>query len=326
MKFDIFGIESGCIDLNINVDRIPERNGGTSVNEMSWQGGGKVCTGMVASARLGMRCAIAGAYGDDIFGRACMYDFERHGIDTANVVLRPGETSHFDVVVSEVESMTRTMLFKPGSAPYIREDEIDWSYLEESRALFITNMNDICRLAVKKAKASGKIVFIDADGYDDAIVAMMSDIDILVGSEFMFDGLYPGKKSLPLEAMEPFVRDTMARGPKTVLYTFGERGCIGIDESDEFFVQPAFTVDVKDTVGAGDVFHGAFIAAYLKGVGVREAARLSSAVSAIKCTAIGGRAGIPDEETLMKFAETGVIDTEEIQKRVQYYRRGIEHV
>lgn len=326
MKFDIFGIESGCIDLNISVDRIPEKNDGTSVNEISWQGGGKVCSGMIASARLGMKCAIAGSYGDDIFGKACLYDFNRHGIDTANVVLRPGETSHFDVVVSEVESMTRTMLFKPGSSVYIREGEIDWSYLENSRVLYINSAGPLEQIAIKKAKNAGTLVFIDADAYSDLIVERMPDIDILIGSEFMFDGLYPGKKTEPLETLEPFVRDTMARGPKVVMYTFGERGSIGVDENGVFFIQPAFMVDVKDTVGAGDVFHGAFIAEYLKNVGIRQAALLASAVSAIKCTAIGGRAGIPSEEVLEKFLKTGVIDREEITKREEYYRRGIEYV
>lgn len=79
-------------------------------------------------------------------------------------------------------------------------------------------------------------------------------------------------------------------------------------------------------MGAGDVFHGAFLAALLKGKSHRECARYASAVSAIKCTRIGGRAGIPDESVLERFLETGEIDYEEIDRRVEYYRRALEHV
>ena len=48
-----------------------------------------------------------------------------------------------------------------------------------------------------------------------------------------------------------------------MIFTFGEKGCAGISK-EGFFEIPAFDVDVKDTVGAGDVFHGAFLAAIVK--------------------------------------------------------------
>ena len=67
------------------------------------------------------------------------------------------------------------------------------------------------------------------------------------------------------------------------MFTFGEKGCVGYSK-EGFFVLPAFSVDVVDTVGAGDVFHGAFLAQLLKGQSVMECARAASAVSAIKCT------------------------------------------
>lgn len=53
---------------------------------------------------------------------------------------------------------------------------------------------------------------------------------------------------------------------------------------------PSFAVDVQDTVGAGDVFHGAYTVGLLRGLSPKEAARLATGVSCIKCTRIGGRA------------------------------------
>ena len=58
-----------------------------------------------------------------------------------------------------------------------------------------------------------------------------------------------------------------------------------------------------DTLGAGDVFHGAFALAIAEGGGIREAAQFSNAASALKCTRPGGRAGIPtraEVEALLK--------------------------
>ena len=60
MKFDVVGIDSPCMDLAVNVQHFPKANGGEQIKELSWQGGGKVASGMVAAARLGAKCAIMG--------------------------------------------------------------------------------------------------------------------------------------------------------------------------------------------------------------------------------------------------------------------------
>ena len=60
-KFEIAGYDMPCVDLAVNVDVFPKPNGGTGINAMSWQGGGKVASGMVAAARLGAKCAMLGA-------------------------------------------------------------------------------------------------------------------------------------------------------------------------------------------------------------------------------------------------------------------------
>ena len=80
---------------------------------------------------------------------------------------------------------------------------------------------------------------------------------------------------------------------------------------------------INETTGAGDVYHGAFDTAYLNGMDVVSAARYATGVSSIKCTQMGGRAGIPDSETLEKFLATGRIDYEKINRRAERYRRGV---
>ena len=76
-------------------------------------------------------------------------------------------------------------------------------------------------------------------------------------------------------------------------------------------------------IGAGDVFHGAYIVGLLEGMNAPECARFASAVSAIKCTCFGGRTGIPDRKTVAEFLETGVIDDTQAQERLAYYRNNL---
>lgn len=326
MKYDIFGLDRPCVDFTVDLNQIPERNRGCLLNGIGWQGGGKVSTGMVAAARLGANCAIAGKVGDDLYGRFCREDFIRHGINVDQMNLTPGCTTDLGVVLSERSSSTRTILYRYGSAPSLQEEDVDWSGLKESRFLFVAQTTGISGVAMDYAKKWNIPIFIDADTYTESMEQRIGDITYFVASEFVFNAMFPGHGDKPLEDMEPECREILNLGPEVAVFTFGSRGCVGCSKQEGFFSLPAFFVEARDTVGAGDVFHGAFLAMLLKGKSIRECARYASGTSAIKCTFPGGRAGIPTEEILEKFLQTGVIDNTELSLRAKYYERGIEHV
>ncbi len=70
--------------------------------------------------------------------------------------------------------------------------------------------------------------------------------------------------------------------------------------------EPAFPIEPVDTLGAGDVFHGALALGLAEGMEARAAVRFASAAAAIKCTRFGGRAGCPrrpEVEDFLKQAE-----------------------
>ena len=88
--------------------------------------------------------------------------------------------------------------------------------------------------------------------------------------------------------------------PEVLAVTDGSRGGYYID-GGEVHHYDSFKITPKDTNGAGDTFHGAFIAARLKGMGVLEAATFASATSALKCTRFGAQEGIPGYEEVLDF-------------------------
>ena len=96
------------------------------------------------------------------------------------------------------------------------------------------------------------------------------------------------------------IRYIQKQGPEIVIFTRGSEGSIGVF-GDKTFKQPPMEVPVVDTTGSGDVFHGAFNTAYINGMSVPEAAKFATVASSIKCTRLGGIAGIPDIQTLNTF-------------------------
>jgi len=77
--------------------------------------------------------------------------------------------------------------------------------------------------------------------------------------------------------------------------TVGADGFLWLD-GEEVRSVPAPQVTPQDTLGAGDVFHGAYALAIAEGRTVVPAAAFANAAAAIKCTRPGGRAGIPTRE------------------------------
>ncbi|HEV3108919.1 MAG TPA: PfkB family carbohydrate kinase, partial [Candidatus Binataceae bacterium] len=91
------------------------------------------------------------------------------------------------------------------------------------------------------------------------------------------------------EALKKIARLT----PSFLAGTRGPRGTIWLDEHGKLQETPAFPVHTVDTLGAGDVFHGAFALAITEKQELREALRFASATAALKCTRFGGAFAAP---------------------------------
>jgi len=313
------GIDMPCVDLNVNTERFPRPGQGEAIRRLSWQGGGKVATGLVACARLGAKCAVMGCVGDDIFGRFIVKDFLLHGIDTSALRIRTAYSSSLSIVLSDYETGNRAIVCRQGSAPHFSPEDIDLDMIRGAKYFFICQGGRDMEKAVDAARNAGVRIFIDADGYSDEVVSMLHKIDVFVGSESFYNRMFGNRN------YRENCRAISEMGPRIAVFTFGAKGCAGMG-GEGFFQLPAFPVNAEDTVGAGDVFHGAFVTGLLDGLSAEEAARFASAAAAIKCTRIGGRAGIPDRRTLERFLSEGVIDYTEIDARVEFYQRGLENV
>lgn len=75
-------------------------------------------------------------------------------------------------------------------------------------------------------------------------------------------------------------------------------------DGKEMIKYPAFPIDAVDTNGSGDVFHGAFAAAKIKGLSYKACCFYASAVAAIKCTGYGARESVPDDKMVQSFLES----------------------
>lgn len=315
---DVVGIGTPYYDMVINVSKMPGLDGAAGANEAFYQGGGKVATAMAAAARLGRSAGMMAKVGENHRGQFIINDFRYNGVDTSAIIVdAPGTSSPFCLSLSEEEHKTRIFIGKEGTAGELLPEEIDYEYLGKAKYLHLENGRPASAAAALFAREHGIVTVMDADNYQEGIVKLLPCLDVFIASEFFYRDMFG---NLPYEEG---CRKLLEAGPSTAIVTLGSRGSVGMTAQDGFFRTESFHVPVRDTTGAGDVFHGAYIVGLLEGMDAPECARFASAVSAIKCTCFGGRTGIPNRETVQRFLETGEIDRTEAQRRLAYYRNNL---
>lgn len=93
--------------------------------------------------------------------------------------------------------------------------------------------------------------------------------------------------------------------PKAVIITKGEEGCFIMTDKEKKHI-PAYKIKAINTTGAGDTFHGAFIAGLNNGYDIYQAARFASAAAALKCTGLGGIESIPTFDETKSFMKNNL--------------------
>jgi ribokinase len=125
---------------------------------------------------------------------------------------------------------------------------------------------------------------------------------VVASEEFGKDVLYGENRSVFTESFRPedALQKIRSFGAHICTLTLGGRGSV-TNAEDSVFHTPAFKVDVVDTTGAGDVFHGGYIYGLLQKWGMRDVVRFATAFASLKCRKLGGRAGIPHLEEVMEL-------------------------
>lgn len=299
---EIVAIGANVLDTLICVSEFPNEDTKLKADEIIKCGGGPAATGLVAASKLGAECEFIGNLANDDGGCFLKRDFEKYGVGTNNCTVMSGYNSFLSFVILSAASKSRTCLFNRGDIPETVLNEEQRLAIKESKLLMVDG-NDM-KAAIegtKLARECGVDVLYDAGGLYKGVENLLPYANILIPSYEFATGF------TKTDNAEDAAKKLYAEfEPEIVVITDGKNGGYLYDGS-EFWHYPAFRVEAVDTNGAGDVFHGAFAFARVMGKSAKEACVFSSAVSAIKCTKVGARDGVPTlDETMNFLKERGV--------------------
>ena len=87
-----------------------------------------------------------------------------------------------------------------------------------------------------------------------------------------------------------------------IVITLEEHGCL-YKEDGIVKLMPGYKVIAKDTTGAGDIFHGAFVYALMNKYNYADVMRISNIAGALSVREIGGRYSVPDLKEVLRIYE-----------------------
>ncbi len=262
------------------------------------QGGGPAANSTVCAARLGLSAAFVSSIGDDDAGKRILSDFTAEHVGVGGMTVRPGQSSPIAYCWIDAPSGKRSVAWTRGTLQELSAAEVDLDLVARAKVLHLDGHNPVAALAaVKAAKQHGVLVSMDAGTMRDGVPELLPYADILIASE-AFARAYTGHDNLDRALL------ALANiGAAVTGITMGEHGSMAL-QAGQIIRCPAFKVTPVDTTGAGDAYHAGFAVRYLETHDIADCMRFASAVSAIKCGQLGGRAGLPARHQVDQFLAT----------------------
>lgn len=302
--FDLVGVGLNATDTLLLVPNFPAYGGKVRIAQEVLSPGGQVASALTAAASLGLRTKYIGTVGDDARGEIQMESLRSTGIDLADVEIRKGCANQSAYIVIDQATGERTVFWSRPDCLALDPARISAANIAKARMLHIDGHDTpAVEKAARVAREHGIPVSCDVDTIYPGFDRVLPLVDYLVSSS-EFPARWTGERD-PFRALEIIQNEYHMR---VAAMTLGADGALARIDG-KFLYAPAFVVDCVDTTGAGDVFHGAFCYAVIKGMSVRDGLEFSCAMAALNCTKLGARGGIASERetrALMATAERQV--------------------
>jgi ribokinase len=304
MAIVVFG--SLNMDLVVRSPRLPHPGETILGNSFETMPGGKGANQAVAAARLGATTQMVGRVGADDFGEALRQGMAIAGVGINGITV-DHQTHTGIATITVAASGENQIVVIPGANGQVDQGDITCltPYLAATNILLMQLEIPLAAVisAAQRAKAAGTRVMIDpAPAPTELPSHLYQHIDVLTPNHIEASQLV----GFPVETLAQARQAAQVlrqRGVATVIITLGEQGVI-CATATETFHQPAFAVDVVDTVAAGDAFNGGLAVALSEDKSWREAVSWASATAALTVTQPGAQSALPERSQVEALLST----------------------
>ncbi len=288
-------------DLTFRIEALPERGFKVNASHFEEISGGNALNAAIGIVRLGGRASICGPMGD-ARETSSRYIFDRlahEGIDFRHIVHMPGLVTPISNIMIDPSGERTIVTFRDPELWKVHLPDADTLLADCSAILTENRCAEFCTDLCVEARRRGIPVIVDVDRTMSLREGLLTASSHLVFSSEALQST--AGIADDAEALKKIAKLT----PSFLAGTRGAQGTIWLDEQQNLQQTPAFPVHTVDTLGAGDVFHGAFALAITEKQDLPEALRFASAAAALKCTRFGGAFAAPQRAEVSALLSQG---------------------
>jgi sulfofructose kinase len=276
-------------DLTFRIQELPERGFKVNASHFEEICGGNALNAAIGIVRLGGRASICGPMGHarETSSRYIFDKLAHEGIDTKHIVRMPGLVTPISSIMIDPSGERTIVTFRDPELWKVHLPDADELLKDCSAILTENRCAEFCTDLCVEARRRGIPVVVDVDRTMSMREGLLTASSHLVFSSEALQSTAGVDNDA--EALKKIAKLT----PSFLAGTRGALGTQWLDEQHNLRQTPAFPVHTVDTLGAGDVFHGAFALAITEKQDIPSALRFASAAAALKCTRFGGAFAAP---------------------------------
>ncbi len=277
------------------LERIPASGELILVDNILLSTGGCASNAAIDLAKLGVKVAVVGKTGKDIFAEFLSRDLQSYGVDISGLRSDPVAPTSRTVILPIIGS-DRRYIHTLGANASLTVKDIDLGQVARSRVLYVGGY-----LLIPGFKQEALVeLFQFARQHDIKTV-----LDVAGAPQ---RGLEPFSQVLPFTDVflpnndeayaitgetDPFeqARTFSDCGAETTIITLGGNGVVARSQG-RYYQAPAFPIDFVDASGGGDAFDAGYISGMLAGWDLARRLEFASAIGASACTRLGTTAGV----------------------------------
>lgn len=283
---NIAGLGTTLIDWQMTVAEFPQPDTKHPALSSRMHVGGPVPTALALLRRFGHRCSLVSLWGNDPQGEMIERDLTLESVSfDPRCRKQDGRTGTAHVWINQ-QSGERTIV---GHHFELQDHELDWAsaHVADAQLLHLDGWGGNSSVeAARTVRDNGGIVSLDT-GSPKLVTTDLLGLATVVNAPLRFLKIYFNDEDVCRGG-----RRLLDLGAELVTVTDGRRGAWLFSRQGEWH-QPAFEIEAVDTTGAGDVFSGGVIHAWLQDWSPEQILRFASACAALKCERYGNRDALP---------------------------------
>ena len=284
-------------DMTVNVDNYPEENIKYRYNDVTSGGGGPASNAAYLLGKWGVDTVIATAVGSDDYGTKIKKEFQDINVNTNYIETVYDKDTSFSFILINKSNGNRTVFNVAKEHAMLKKFNYDFT-----PDIILTDGHDYGATQNAVSKYPNAISIIDAGRNTPEILELCKYMKYIICSKgfaetvtnMQFDYNNPSSLTAIYDKLQNKYPNS------NLVITLEEHGAL-YQSNYQVKIMPGLKIDVKDTTGAGDIFHGAFVYGLTNSFDMDKTITLANIAAGLSCTKVGSRISMPTLSEVLDY-------------------------